>query len=179
MLFGVAVVISPSVFIAVSCSVLWVYHNLSGSVIPPLLSSSRVSCPFAFPCFPGGSAGKESAHNGGELGSIPGLRRSSGEGKGYLLKYSDLENSTDCIVHGVAKSWTWLSDFHFHNNFTCFSIHIVESAWKFPPKSYGKFIGISLYLWVSLWKTDILFNIKSSNLWICSIPEFYLFLTFV
>ena len=114
MLFGVAVVISPSVFIAVSCSVLWVYHNLSGSVIPPLLSSSRVSCPFAFPCFPGGSAGKESAHSGGELGSIPGLGRSSGEGKGYPLQYSDLENSMDCIVHRVAKSWTQLSDFHFH-----------------------------------------------------------------
>ena len=117
MLFGVAVVISPSVFIAVSCSVLWVYHNLSGSVIPPLLSSSRVSSPFAFPCFPGGSDGKESAHSGGELGSIPGLGRSSGEGKGYPLQYSDLENSMDCIVHRVAKSWTQLSDFHFHHNF--------------------------------------------------------------
>ena len=72
MLFGVAVVISPSVFIAVSCSVLWVYHNLSGSVIPPLLSSSRVSYPFAFPCFPGGSAGKESACNVRDEGLTPG-----------------------------------------------------------------------------------------------------------
>ena len=34
--------------------------------------------------------------------------------KGYPLQHSGLENSTDCIVHGVAKSWTWLSDFHFH-----------------------------------------------------------------
>ena len=48
------------------------------------------------------------------LGSIPGLGRSPGEGKGYLLQYSDLENSMDCTVHGVAKSWTRLSDFHFH-----------------------------------------------------------------
>ena len=38
----------------------------------------------------------------------------SGEGKGYALQYSGLENSTDCIVHGVAKSWTRLRNFHFH-----------------------------------------------------------------
>ena len=63
--------------------------------------------------FPGGSDGKESACNAGDLGSIPGLGRSPGEGKGYLLKYSGLENSRDCIVDGVEKSWTWLSDFHF------------------------------------------------------------------
>ena len=63
--------------------------------------------------FPCGSAGIESAHNPGDLGSIPGLGRSPGEGKGYPLQYSGLENSIDCIVHGVAKSRTWLSDFHF------------------------------------------------------------------
>ena len=63
--------------------------------------------------FPGGSAGKESACNEGDLGSTPGLGRSPGEGKSYPLQYSDLENSMDCIVHGVAKSWTRLSDFHF------------------------------------------------------------------
>ena len=45
---------------------------------------------------------------------IPGLGRSPGEGKGYPLQYSGLENSMDCIVYGVAKSWTRLSDFHFH-----------------------------------------------------------------
>ena len=55
---------------------------------------------------------KESACNAGDLGLIPGLGRSPGEGKGYPLQYSGLENSMDCIVHGVAKSWTWLSDFH-------------------------------------------------------------------
>ena len=63
--------------------------------------------------FPCGSAGKESACNAGDLGSIPGLGRSPGEGKGYPLQYSGLENSMDCIVHGVAKSRTRLSDFHF------------------------------------------------------------------
>ena len=54
--------------------------------------------------FPGGSAGKESACNAGELGSIPGLGRSPGKEKGYLLQYSGLENSMDCTVHEVAKS---------------------------------------------------------------------------
>ena len=48
------------------------------------------------------------------LGSIPGLGRFPGEGKGYPLQYSSLENSMDCIVHGVEKSRTQLSKFHFH-----------------------------------------------------------------
>ena len=61
--------------------------------------------------FPGGSAGKESVCNVGDRGSTPGLDRSPGEGKGYLLQYSGLENSTDYIVHEVAKSQTLLSNF--------------------------------------------------------------------
>ena len=61
-----------------------------------------------------GLAGKESACNAGDLGSIPALGRSPGEGKHYPLRYSGLENSMDCIVHGVKKSQTRLSDFHFH-----------------------------------------------------------------
>jgi len=56
--------------------------------------------------FPGNSANKESACVAGDLGSIPGLGRSPGEGNGYPLQYSGLENSMDCIVHGVAKSRT-------------------------------------------------------------------------
>ena len=62
--------------------------------------------------FPGGSAGKESACKAGDLGSIPGLGRSPGQGKGYPLQYSGLENSIDCLVHGVARSQTRLSDIH-------------------------------------------------------------------
>ena len=62
--------------------------------------------------FPGGSAGKEPVCNGGDLGSIPGLGRSPGEGKDSPLQYSGLENSMDCIVHGVAKSRTQLTNFH-------------------------------------------------------------------
>ena len=54
--------------------------------------------------FPGASAGKESACNAGYLGWLPGLERSPGEGKGYPLPYSGLENSTNYIVHGVAES---------------------------------------------------------------------------
>ena len=53
--------------------------------------------------FPHSSVGKESACNAGDLGSIPGLERSPGEGKGYPLQYSGLENSLDYTVHGVAK----------------------------------------------------------------------------
>ena len=60
--------------------------------------------------FPNSSVGKESAYNAGDPGLIPGLGRSSREGKGYPLQYSGLENSMDCIVHGVTKSQTRLSD---------------------------------------------------------------------
>ena len=63
-----------------------------------------------------GSASKESICNVGKMGSIPKLGRSPGEGKGYPLQYSGLENSMDCIVHGVAKSQTQLSDFHFSHD---------------------------------------------------------------
>ena len=62
--------------------------------------------------FPCDSADKESTCSVGDLGSIPGLGRSPREGKGYPLQYSGLENSMDCIVHGVAKSRTQLSNLH-------------------------------------------------------------------
>ena len=55
----------------------------------------------------GGSDGKESACHAGDLGLIPGLGKSPEEGKGYPLQYSGLENSIDCIVHGVTKSFTF------------------------------------------------------------------------
>ena len=56
--------------------------------------------------FPGGSDGKESTSNVGDLGSVPGLQRSYGGGHGNPLQYSGLENSIDCKVHGVTKSRT-------------------------------------------------------------------------
>ena len=60
--------------------------------------------------FPDGSDGREPAYDAGDPSSIPGLGRSPGEGNGYPLQYSGLENSMDCIDHGVAKSQTRLSD---------------------------------------------------------------------
>ena len=56
--------------------------------------------------FPCGSADKESTRNVGDLGSIPGFGKSPGEGNGYPLQYFRVENSMDCIAHGVAKSQT-------------------------------------------------------------------------
>ena len=76
------------------------------------LEKGQVTIP-VFLGFLGGSAGKESACNVEDLGLISGLVRSPGEGNGYPLQYSGLENSMDYIVHGVTKSWTRLSDFHF------------------------------------------------------------------
>ena len=64
--------------------------------------------------FPDSSVGKDSACNAGDPGSIPELGRSPGGGIGYPLQYFGPENSMDCIVHGIAKSWVQLSDFHYH-----------------------------------------------------------------
>ena len=83
-------------------------------------SICRITCgsPHSQLGFPGDSAGKESTCNVGDLGSIPGLGRPPGEGKGYPLQYSGLDNSVDSIFHGVSKSQTQLSDFHFTSSFT-------------------------------------------------------------
>ena len=79
--------------------------------------------------FPCGSVGKESDCNVRDLGSVPGLGRSPGEGNGNPLQYSCLENSMDrgawqAIVCRVAKSQTRLSDFHFHFTFRWNSVHL-------------------------------------------------------
>ena len=71
------------------------------------------------------SSGRESACNGRDLSGIPGLGRSTGEGKGYPLQCSGLENFIDCI--GVAKSQTWLSEFHFHFS----QYHTIVAGWIF------------------------------------------------
>ena len=80
----------------------------------------------------GGSDGKESACNAGDLGLITGLARSSGGGNGYPLQYPGLEDSMDggawsVTVHGVTKSRTWLSDFHIH---TCSAIPICYLTYR-------------------------------------------------
>ena len=74
---------------------------------------SRFTTNFSYMGFPGSSAHKESACNAGDLSLIPGSGRSTGEGSGYPLQYSAQENSMDCIVHEVTKSWMQQSNFPF------------------------------------------------------------------
>ena len=78
----------------------------AGPITQRLMGQNHPLLSFLFLGFPRGSAGKESTCNVGILGSIPGLGRYPGERKGYLFQYSGLENSMDCIVHGVAKNRT-------------------------------------------------------------------------
>ena len=75
----------------------------------------------------GGSAGKESACNVRDLGSIPVLGRSPREGKGCPHQYSGLEESMDCIVHGVTKIWTWLSNGFSSNHVWMWELDCEES----------------------------------------------------
>ena len=82
-------------------------HYWAYTLIPCFLSSLVV----------GGSAGKELVCNAGDLSLIPVLGRSSGEGNGYPLQYSGLENSMGSIVQGCANSWTRLSNSHLHSHF--------------------------------------------------------------
>ena len=94
--------------------------------------------------FSGGSAGKESTYNARDLSSIPGLGSSPGEGNNYPLQYSGLENFIDCIVHGVTKSQTQLSNFHFT------SLHFMEGeelASLFPlPLPHSHILSVSFPL---------------------------------
>ena len=90
-------------------------HSIKSLQSSPVVLSLLLLNDSHWPCgLPLWLSCKESICNVGYLGSIPGLGRSIGEGKGYPLQYSGLENSMDCIVHGFAKSWTRLSNFHFH-----------------------------------------------------------------
>ena len=108
------------------------------------LMTNQFIVQLSHPYFPDGSDGKASAYNAGDLGSIPGLGRSSGEGSGTLLQYSCLENPMDggawwATVHGVAKSWTQLSDFT--------SLH------SHPYMTTGK--TIALTRWKLCWQTNV------------------------
>ena len=102
----------------VDCLWTWVYILISFSTDLVLSQKKCVTYHtlWGFPC---GSAGKESTCKVGTLGLIPGLGRPSGEGKVYPLQYSGLENSMDCIVHGVAKNQTQLNDFHYLQLLSC------------------------------------------------------------
>ena len=90
--------------------------QLSERLLFYLSSACSLSSSSFLQGFPCGSSGKESDCNVGDLGLIPGLGRSPEEGKGYPLQYSGLENSMDCIVHGVTRvghNWATFT-FHFH-----------------------------------------------------------------
>ena len=102
--------------------------------------------PKSFSC---GSAGKESACNAGDLGLIPGLRRSPGEEKGYSLQYSGLENSMDCIVHEVSKNQKWLSDFHLG---VPKGMALVGVCTLFRDFLRGNYWFGLIYNWGKLWK---------------------------
>ena len=119
--------------------VLWLSQNLLESI----LKLSASFCLQLRESFPHGSAGKESTCNVGDLGSIPGLGISSGEGKDYPLQNSDLENSMDCIGHGVTKSWTRLSDFHFQGR-----VWFLARCWEREKTTGWKFQYLG-YWWIS------------------------------
>ena len=89
------------------CNWIWVWLI----IVKNIQNLSEVKELFGLPRWLSDS--EEFTWNVGDLGSIPGLGRSPGEGKGYPLQYSGLENSMDCIVHRVAKSRTCLSNFYF------------------------------------------------------------------
>ena len=93
-------------------------QSYSLSLIAQLVKNLPAMQETMFLGFPCGSAGKESAHNAGDLGSIPGLGRSPGGRHGNPLQYSCPESPMDreawwATVHGPAKSWTQLSDLTF------------------------------------------------------------------
>ena len=103
--------------------------------------------------FPCGSADKESACNAGDLGSIPELGRSPGEGKGFPLQCSGLENSMNYIVHGVAKSWTDWATFTFPFLFStlresCRGKLCTKEDWSLEPSiSMVPLCGSPISLW--------------------------------
>ena len=110
-----------------------------------------------------GSAGKESTCNLGDLALIPGLGRSSGEGKGYPLQYSSPENSMDCVVHGVAKSWTWLRDFFYHSVCMCYSLSHVQLCISVDCSPPGSSVHVILQARILEWFA-ISFSKESSQL---------------
>ena len=111
--------------------------------------------------FPGSSAGKESTCHAGDLGSIPGLGRSPGEGNDYPLQSSGLENSADWIVHRVARSQTRLRDFHFHythihDKYMCLNSDVFPFYMVRGQIFY--WFGFVLFLW---WKGELQFHVLS------------------
>ena len=116
--------------------------------------------------FSGGSADKESTCNVGDLGLIPGLGRSPGEGNSYPLQYSGLEKSMDCIVHGVTKSQTRLSDFHFTSEAQYIQLmnsQMPGQLWAFFPQTN-----------LTMWQQPIKYFLFFSTLFFTFIRSCYL-----
>ena len=119
-------------------------------------------CPLGFRC---GSAGKESTCNAGDLGSIPGLGRSPGEGKGYPLQYSGLENSMDCRKESDTTkrlslssiSFTFVKRKHTINSFPfCFSliyaaVHSLSLVPFLPPFLIPFYNSMIFYFLKAIW----------------------------
>ena len=134
------------IFMSVWTQVFLVDHNLltllyrcsdwpkGGNAGPFKLNSLSLWYVLGFPC---SSAGKESTCNVGDLSLILGLGRYPGEGNGYPLQYSGLDNSMDYRVHGVTKHQTQLSGFHywyvpsFCENFLHIHFCLISSARRF------------------------------------------------
>ena len=97
--------------------------------------------------FPCGSVGKESTCNVGEMDSIPGLGRYPGEGKGYPLQYSGLENSMECTVHGFAKSQDTTEQRSLTQPLSAFWVYGRAFLRKFIPKK-NLMLTHGLVLWL-------------------------------
>ena len=117
--------------------------------------------------FPDGSAGKQSACSAGDLGSIPGLGRIPGGGKGYPLQYSGLKNSMECIVHGVTKSQTQLRDFHnslWEPFFICTMTHSQNPLWsRKRARNFGSIFAECLHK--PLPPCSFLISYRAKNKW--------------
>ena len=113
--------------------------------------------------FPGRSAGKESTCNVGDLGSIPGLGRSPGEGKVFPLQHSGLESSMDCIVHGVAKRWTWLTDLH-RSKIKLFTVGSAVNCGQFLLTLCSLYYLYSFLQWTCIVKQYFLFKDLNTSL---------------
>ena len=100
-----------------------------------------------------GSAGKESACNAGDLGLIPGLGRSPGEGKGYPFQYSGLENSMDCVVHGVGHDWATFTFFFTFHKCIYRSRYVVSYSQEYKLEDFVEIASSSMILRLVLWKS--------------------------
>ena len=134
-------------------SILSSFHYFHQKYTFEVIYGDRLPTP-VFLGFPCGSAAKESAYSAGDLGSIPGLGRFPGEGKGYLLQYSGLENSMDCIVHGVANSRTRLDNFHFHK--ICTLQSKASTSRRLNSQNYSSFSHYSTQAQIQYFITAIL-----------------------